>query len=61
MGVVQLAYGFILSHSGVSTVLGGFSSAQQVEDTVTSAADVDSLSENLLMDVARFGTGCKLA
>jgi len=51
MGIVQLAYGFILSHPGVSTVLGGFSSIEQVRDTVAACADFYSLSEEVIVKI----------
>jgi aryl-alcohol dehydrogenase-like predicted oxidoreductase len=53
MSIVELAYRFILSHAGVSTVLGGFSSVRQVEETVGTAADADPLSQQVLSDLHR--------
>jgi len=51
LSLVELAYRFILGHSGVGTVLGGFSSVEQVEDTVRAAADADSLPDEILEQV----------
>jgi len=53
LSLVQLAYGFILSHSGVSTVLGGFSSTQQVEQTIEAAAEAESLPQVVLKEIHR--------
>jgi L-glyceraldehyde 3-phosphate reductase len=48
MSLVQLAYGFILSHSGVSTVVGGFSAIEQLDDTVAAAGELAPLPRNIL-------------
>jgi aryl-alcohol dehydrogenase-like predicted oxidoreductase len=53
MSIVQLAYRFILTHRGVSTVLGGFSSSEQVNEAVTAAADFDSLSDEVIDEIRR--------
>jgi aryl-alcohol dehydrogenase-like predicted oxidoreductase len=53
MSIMQLAYRFILSHPGVSTVLGGFSSVRQVEEIVGTSADVDPLPQQVLSDLHR--------
>jgi L-glyceraldehyde 3-phosphate reductase len=36
--MVSAAYRFVLAHPGVTTVLGGFSSPQQVDDAVAAAS-----------------------
>src|SRR5256885_17097713 len=36
-GITRLAYRFALTHPGVSTVLGGFSSPAQIDDAVAAA------------------------
>lgn len=38
MSLIDLAYGFVLAHPGVSTVLGGISSVEQIEGIVAAAA-----------------------
>jgi L-glyceraldehyde 3-phosphate reductase len=48
MSLVQLAYGFILSHPDVSTVLGGFSGAEQVDEIAAAAGDADALPADVL-------------
>lgn len=53
MSLVQLAYAFILGHAGVSTVLGGFSSVEQVEDTAAAAAAARPLPGNVLEQIRR--------
>ncbi len=51
MSIVQLAYGFILGHPGVSTVLGGFSSIEQLDDTVMASGNMDSLPKDILTEI----------
>lgn len=51
MSLVQLAYGFILSHPGVSTVVGGFSSIEQLDDTIGAAADYDALPNEVMEQI----------
>ena len=53
MSIVQLAYRFILTHPGVSTVLGGFSSSEQVDEIVAGSADLESLSEEVMTGIRR--------
>jgi len=53
MSVAALAYKFILTHPGVSTVVGGFSSAQQLEETVASAGEAGQLSDEAMSDIRR--------
>lgn len=48
MSIVQLAYGFILGHPGVSTALAGFSAINQLEDTVAGVANMDSLPKDVM-------------
>ncbi|HZT24286.1 MAG TPA: aldo/keto reductase [Pseudolabrys sp.] len=57
LSIVHLAYRFILSHSGVSTVLGGFSSVQQVEDTVRAVGEAELLSEEMHQQIHRLWNG----
>jgi len=51
MSIVELAYRFILTHSGVSTVLGGFSSAEQVDEAVAAGGDFAALSDELISQI----------
>ena len=51
MSLVQLAYGFILSHPGVSTVLGGFSAAEQLDEIVAAAGNLESLPKDLMDEI----------
>ena len=51
MSLVRLAYGFILSHPGVSTVVGGFSSIEQLDDTIAAAADYDALPNEVMEQI----------
>jgi aryl-alcohol dehydrogenase-like predicted oxidoreductase len=51
MSVVQLAYGFILSHPGVSTVVGGFSAIEQLDDTIAAVAEMDPLPNEIMGEI----------
>ena len=51
MSLVQLAYGFILSHSGVSTVLGGFSAIDQLDEIVAAAGNTESLPQAVMDEI----------
>jgi L-glyceraldehyde 3-phosphate reductase len=53
MSIAQLAYGFILSHAGVSTVVGGFSSLDQVNEVLAAAAHVEPLPNELMSSIRR--------
>lgn len=50
IGITGLAYRFILQHPGVSTVLGGFSSVEQLRDVV-SIDSSSALSEALTQEI----------
>ena len=50
---VQLAYGFILGHPGVSTVLGGFSAIDQLDDTIAAVGNMDSLPKDIMGEIQR--------
>ena len=56
MSLAQLAYGFILSHPGVSTVLGGFSAIEQVDEIVAAVGDLDSLPTDLVGEIRQVWT-----
>lgn len=56
MSLVQLSYGFVLGHPGVSTVIGGFSAADQVDDTIAAAADLEALPPHVLDAIQRIWT-----
>jgi len=53
MSLVQLEYGFILSHLGVSTVVGGFSGIKQLDETVAAAGNSDVHPEEIMNDIQR--------
>lgn len=53
MSLVQLAYGFVLSHRGVSTVLGGFSGIEQLDETIAAVGNLESLPGSLMDDIHR--------
>ncbi len=51
MSIVQLAYGFILSHPGVSTVVGGFSAIEQLDDTIAAVAEMEPLPKEMMDEI----------
>jgi len=51
MSLVQLAYGFILGHPGVSTVVGGFSTIEQLDGTVAAVGNMDSLPKEIMGEI----------
>ena len=53
MSLVQLAYGFVLSHRGVSTVLGGFSGIEQLDETIAAVGNMESLRVSIMDDIHR--------
>jgi aryl-alcohol dehydrogenase-like predicted oxidoreductase len=53
LSLVQLAYGFILSHPGVSTVVGGFSAIDQLDDTIAAVGNMDSLPKDIMREIQR--------
>jgi len=51
MSLVQLAYGFILSNPGASTVVGGFSAIEQLDNTIAAAAELESLPKEIMGEI----------
>jgi L-glyceraldehyde 3-phosphate reductase len=56
MSLVQLAYGFILGHAGVSTVVGGFSAMNQLDDTIAAVGNMDSLPKDVIGAIQQIWT-----
>ena len=50
--MAQAAYRFVLAHPGVTTVLGGFSSLEQMEE-IAATADLPALAPELLAAAAQ--------
>jgi aryl-alcohol dehydrogenase-like predicted oxidoreductase len=51
LSLVQLAYGFILSHPGVSTVVGGFSAIEQLDDIIATVTEMDTLPKEIIGEI----------